>query len=156
MRGYRMSKIMGVAGSAFVGVLLGGCGLGQGPNPAAILAGDWQIKTTQPGPLDKFDIRANFDADGKLTQVTATPPFGGTAILTTDNTTTIEVNGNQVTVTIPGIGLGTLIGLGPVIRGTLSDDQNTITGTLSQDLTLSHTDFSVTLPGSDITLTRIQ
>jgi hypothetical protein len=145
-----MMRIIGWAGCVFTFVLFSGCGLLPGPSPAAILAGDWQIKTTQPSPLDQFDIRANFNSDGKITQITTIPPFGGTTNLTVDNTTTTEVNGNEVTITIPGIGLD------PVIKGTLSDDQNTITGTLSNELKLIHTDFSVALPGSNITLTRIQ
>jgi hypothetical protein len=145
-----MLRIIRGAGCAFAIALLGGCGLSPSPNPAAVLAGNWRIKTTQPGPLDQVDIQANLDADGKITQITATPPFGGTATLGVDNTTTTEVNGNEVTITIPEIGVNA------VIKGTLSDDQNTITGNLSHDLNLIHTDFSVTLPGSDITLTRSQ
>jgi hypothetical protein len=144
-----MLRIIMEAGCVLAFALLAGCGLSPGPNPAAMLAGDWQIKTTQPGPLDQFDIRANFNADGKITQITTIPPFGGTTNLSVDNTTTTEVNGNEVTITIPEIGVNA------VIRGTLSDDENTITGNLSHDLNLIHTDFSVALPGSDITLTRI-
>ena len=150
MRGYQVLRIITGAGCVFAFALFGACDAFQGPNPAAILAGDWRIKTAQPGPLDQFDIRANFSADGKITQVTATPPIGGAANLTVDNTTTTEVNGNEVTITIPEIGVNA------VVKGTLSDDQNTITGNLSHDLSLIHTDFSVTLPGSNLTLTRIQ
>ena len=147
---YRTPKIIGTTASVIAFGILGGCGLFQIPNPAATLAGDWQVKTTQPGALDSDDIRAHFDENGKLTQITATAPDGGTASLDVDDTTTTEVDGNDVTITIPAIGLE------PVIEGTLSDDHNTITGNLSHELGLSHTDLVVTLPGSAITLTRIQ
>jgi hypothetical protein len=150
MRGYQILRIITGGGCVFAFALLSGCGLFQIPNPAATLAGDWQVKSSQPSALDSDDIRAHFDENGKLTQITATTPDAGTASLDVDNTTTTEVNGNDVTITIPAIGFE------PVIEGTLSDDHNTITGTLSQELPLIHTNFVITLPGSGITLARIQ
>jgi len=119
-------------------------------NSAAVLEGDWQMVFDEPGDLEGYDVQATFDANGILTEITATPPTGGTATLTVANTTTSTVDGSAVTITIPrGLG-GT-----SVFEGTLSDDQNSIPGSLSQTLQLP-SGSAVTLPGGDLTLNRIQ
>ena len=103
-----------------------------------------------PGDLEGFDIQATFDADGQLTQVTAEGPQGGTASLDVDEATTTEVDGDNVTISIPAAGGAR------VVEGTLSEDENTITGSISQELELPSGDLEVTLPSGDLTLGRIE
>ena len=64
-----------------------------------------------------------------------------------DTKTEKTIEGLTVQVSIPRL-TGT-----SVFDGTLSDDQNTITGSLSTDLALGGLDVS--LPGGDLTLERI-
>ncbi len=129
---------------------IAGCNLfGPASNPAAVLEGTWQAVFDQPGDLEGYDIRLIFDANGALTQITAAAPAGGTASLDVADTTTTEVDGNQVTITVPAVAGAR------VFEGTLSDDQNSIDGSLSQELQLPSGDLQVTLPGGDLTLTRL-
>jgi len=65
-----------------------------------------------------------------------------------DDATTSEVDGDQVTITVPVAG-GTR-----VFEGTLSEDGDSIDGSLSAELELPSGDLDVTLPGNDLTLTR--
>ena len=125
-----------------------GCGIVE--NPAAVLEGAWEVTFEEPGDLEGFEITATFDGDGQLRSLTAEAPEGGTASLDVDEATTTTVDGDDVTITIPVAG-GTRI-----LEGTLSEDQNTITGSLSQELELPSGDLEVALPGSDLTLERIE
>ena len=118
-------------------------------NSADVLEGTWQVVFDQPGDLEGFDIQATFDSDGLLTEITATGPTGATGSLTVADTTTSEVDGSDVTITIPRAG-GTTI-----FEGTLSDDENSIPGSLSRELQLPSGN-AVTLPSGDLTLTRIE
>jgi hypothetical protein len=131
-------------------ILVACCGCPGTDNPASVLEGTWQLVFEEPGDLEGFDIQATFDADGQLVEITAESPEGGTASLTLDDETTTEVEDGMVTITIPAAG-GTR-----VYEGTLSDDENTIEGSLSQELELSSGDLDVTLPGSGLTLERIE
>ena len=118
-------------------------------NSAAVLEGTRQLVFDQPGDLEGFDIQATFDANGILQTITATAPAGGTASLAVADTTTTTVDGSDVTITIPKAG-GT-----SVFTGILSDDQNSIDGSLSQELQLPSGN-ALTLPGGDLTLNLIQ
>ena len=127
---------------------IAGCNnLGPGSNPAAILEGTWTAVFAVPGDLALADVQFIFDANGALTQITATPPAGATVTFNVTDATTTQVDGDQVTVTIP-----TAAGA-RIFTGTLSSDQNTITGSLSLSV-----DFpggsNITLPSGDLTLTR--
>jgi hypothetical protein len=131
--------------------LIGGCPNGGiVDNPAAVLEGTWQVTLDEPGDLEGFDIEVTFDNDGQLVEITAESPEGGTGSLDVDDSTTTEVDGDDVTVSIPAAGGAR------VLEGTLSEDEDTITGTLSQELELPSGDLDVTLPGSGLTLTRIE
>jgi hypothetical protein len=139
-------------GSLLVATLtIAGCELfAPPPNPAAVLEGTWQAVFDEPGDFE--NVQLIFDADGALTQITAESPGGGTASLDVAGTTTSEVDGNQVTITVPAIGGAR------VFQGTLSEDEKSIDGSLSQELELQlpSGDLGVTLPGSDLTLTRLE
>lgn len=125
-----------------------GCNILTPPaNPAAVLEGQWQAVFDEPGDLEGFDVQLTFDADGALTTITATSPEGAVATFNVDNATTSEVDGNQVTITIPSAA-GERI-----FEGTLSEDQNSIDGSLSQSIDFPN--GNITLPGSDLTLTRL-
>jgi hypothetical protein len=130
--------------------MVAGCPFFQPDNPAAILEGTWQVTFDEPGDLVGYDIQATFDSDGQLVNITAEAPLGGTASLDVDSATTTEVDGVNVTITIP-VAAGTR-----VLEGTLSEDNNTITGSLSSELELPSGDLDVTLPGSDLTLERLE
>jgi len=119
-------------------------------NSAAVLEGTWKAVFDEPGDLELFEIQLTFDSNGDLTQIKATAPEGGTATLDTSDTSTSEVDGDQVTITVP-IAAGTR-----VFEGTLSEDENSIDGSLSNELDLSGGDLDVTLPGGDLTLTRLE
>jgi hypothetical protein len=120
------------------------------PNPAAVLEGTWQAVFDEPGDLEGYDIQLTFDDNGSLVEITAESPEGATARLDVDNATETGVDGDQVTVTIPSAG-GTRS-----FTGTLSEDENSIDGSLSQELELPSGDLDVTLPGQALVLERIQ
>jgi len=127
---------------------IAGCNnLGPGSNPAAVLEGTWKAVFAVPGDLALADVQFIFDANGTLTQITATPPAGATATFNVADTTTSDVTGDQVTITIP-----TLAGA-RIFTGTLSADQNSIAGSLSLSLDFP-SGSNITLPNGDLTLTR--
>lgn len=140
----KVATFMGLIGCV---CLIQGCP-GTTPNPAEVLAGTWQLTFDEPGDLEGFDIQLTFDADGQLTEINAEGPEGGTASLEVDNAST-DVDGDEVTITIPAEGGNR------IISGTLSEDENTITGELSAELELPAGDLEVTLPGSGLTLERL-
>ena len=143
-----MRKLVAIVGSfALVGFLAGCPG---GGDPAAVLEGTWQVEFDEPGDLEGFDIQATFDSSGQLVEITAESPDGGTASLDVSDDTTTTVDGSDVTISIPSAGGAR------VLEGTLSDDGDTIDGSLSQALELPSGDLEVTLPGNDLTLTRIE
>ncbi len=141
-------RVFGIVACVVLVCLVSGCPTAE--NPAAVLEGTWQVTLTDPGDLEGFDIQATFDADGQLTQITAEAPEGGMATLDVDAATTTEVEGDAVTISIPAAGGAR------ILEGTLSEDNNTITGSLSQELELPSGDLEVTLPGNEVTLERIE
>lgn len=129
-----------------VGLMISGCNLLQPPpNEAAFLEGTWSVTPENPGDFELVEYEAVFDANGQLASLTATKEDGATATLDTTGATT-TVDGDQVTISVPRAG-GT-----SVLEGTLSEDQNTITGSLSREIDLE--DLDVLLPGGTITLER--
>lgn len=118
------------------------------PPDSAVLDGEWDMVFDEPGDLEGLTITATFDANGDLTEISASNEAGGTATLTLDSAVT-ELDGDQVTITIPTSG-------GSVnFEGTLSADENTIDGQFSQSFELPGGDLDVTLPTGAVTLTRI-
>ena len=123
---------------------MAGCGIFT---PAeSILAGAWTITPADPGDFGDWNYEATFNSSGRLVELSAENAEGATAELEIDNATS-QVSGSNVTVTIPAAA-GTR-----VFEGTLSADQNTITGSLTQEIDLE--DLEVSLPGGELTLERV-
>ena len=140
---------MRVYGFALIGTcaLIAGCPFAEDPdNSAAVLEGTWSVTPAEPGEFEGFEYEAVFDSNGNLVQLSAEGPNGEMATLTLDNATT-ELDGSAVTITIPRP-TGTSI-----FEGTLSDDQNTMIGSGTQEINLG--DLEVVLPGGDLTFERI-
>lgn len=123
-----------------------GCPVVPGPGPEAVLEGTWSITPAEPGDFADRDFEAVFDGLGNLTTLSGTREDGATATLDTTGATT-ELVDDQVTISIPDAA-GTR-----VFTGTLSDDQNTMTGSITQEIDLG--DLEATLPGGDLTLERL-
>ena len=127
-------------------VFLVGCPAAT-PPPEAVLEGRWSITPADPGEFENFTYEGTFDTDGQLVELEATRDDGATATLnTTGSVTTLD--GSDVTISVPGPGPGTR-----VFEGTLSEDQNTMTGSLTEEINLG--DLEVTVPGGDLTWDRI-
>ena len=124
-----------------------GCPVVPAPGPEAVLEGTWSITPADPGEFEGFTYEARFNSSGDLVEINGTRPDGATASLGIDNATT-TVDGSAVSISIPRL-TGTR-----VFDGTLSDDQNTITGSMTEDINLG--DLEVTLPGGDLTLERME
>ena len=124
-----------------------GCPVVPAPGPEAVLEGTWSITPAEPGDFADWDFEAVFDSSGDLTTLSGTREDGATATLDTTGATT-ELDESEVTISIPN-DAGTR-----VFTGTLSDDQNTITGSITQEIDLG--DLDATLPGGDLTLERME
>ena len=139
-------QVMGLCVIATLGFVVG-CPLVPAPDPEGVLEGTWSITPTDPGDFEGFTYEARFDSSGVLVEITGTRPDGATASLDIENATT-TVDGNDVTISIPRL-TGT-----SVFSGTLSGDQNTIVGSITDEIDLGN--LEVSLPGGDLTLERIE
>ncbi len=118
------------------------CGLLPGdPPPEAVLEGDW----LGMGPEGTTAV-VTFDDQGVVVKIVGSTQDGMTATLTVENSTT-TLDGNMLTFTFP-----TPAGQGE-FEGTLSDDQNTISGSLTREIDFE--DGTITIPEGDITLNRV-
>ncbi len=142
-------RIKGAVVSVAVCVLCAGlvflsAGCPQPPLPpaAAILAGDWATTS-----VEGADVVVTFDAQGVVVTITGTAENGTVATLTvTGGTTTLD--GSAVTIVVP-------TDSGQVtFEATLSDDQNTMTGSSTREIVIGD-DLEITIPAGDLTLTRI-
>ncbi len=124
-----------------------GCPLVPAPGPEAVLEGTWTVTPADPGEFEGFMYEARFDSNGNLVEISGTRPDGATASLVVENATT-TVDGNDVTVSIARLTGAT------VFSGTLSGDQNTIVGSITDEIDLGN--LEVSLPGGDLTLERIE
>ena len=135
-----------VCSVAVVALSLSVAGCGIFTPAESILAGVWTITPADPGDFGEWDYEATFNSSGRLVELSAENAEGATAELEIDNATS-QVSGSNVTVTIPAAA-GTR-----VFEGTLSADQNTITGSLTQEIDLE--DLEVSVPGGELTLERV-
>ena len=142
-----MRKSLGICAALSLPFVLGCPIVDTPPPPEAVLAGTWSITPAEPGDFADWDFEAVFDSSGNLTELSGTREDGATATLDTTGATT-ELDESEVTVSIPN-DAGTRI-----FTGTLSDDQNTITGSITQEIDLG--DLEATLPGGDLTLERME
>ena len=118
------------------------------PGPEAILEGTWSVTPADPGEFEAFTYEARFNSSGDLVEINGTrPEDGATVSLDIDNATT-SVDGSAVSISIPRP-TGTR-----VFDGTLSDDQNTIVGSITEEIDLGN--LEITLPGGDLTLERME
>lgn len=140
-------KKMWIGSMALACWSLTGCNI-FAPPAAAVLEGTWTATFDEPGDLEGIEVLLTFDGNGQLVSIEAESEEGGTAGLDVDDASTTEVDGSSVTITIPVAG-GTT-----VFEGTLSEDENTIDGSLSKELELPSGDLDITLPGNDLTLGR--
>jgi hypothetical protein len=124
-------------------LLLGGCPLFPSePPPAAVLEGDWFAELDDGG-----EVVFTFDDQGDLTRIRAMTATGATVDFNASQSTTM-LTGDQVTIRVPLGDRGT-----STFEGTLSADQNTMEGALSQEIVAEGV-LTVTIPGGDLTLTR--
>ncbi|MCH8146637.1 MAG: hypothetical protein IH987_01390 [Planctomycetes bacterium] len=119
-----------------VAVLMGTTGCPPpAPPAAAILAGDW-TGTDANGVV----VTVTFNADGIVVSITSED--GASAEVS--NSTT-DLDGSDVTIVIGG----------RTFSGTLSDDENTITGTIEQEITAGGGDVVITIPAGDFAIDRV-
>ena len=113
------------------------------PPAAAVLEGDWVTDTEEGGVAF-----VRFDGNGAVVQVFAVTEEGATISLDVDDgTTTLE--GSSVTIVIP-------LDSGEVtFEGTLSQDQDTLTGTLTQEIVIGDA-VVITIPQGEVTLVRAE
>jgi hypothetical protein len=113
------------------------------PGSAAVLEGDWQ---TTDSEADFVFVR--FDNLGVVTGIIAADEETGQAVIVSVNNATTTLEDSNVTLTIP-----TLAG-NAIFTGTLSEDQNTMTGTLATTIEIGD-DLVIIIPQGDLTLTRV-
>ncbi len=128
------------------GLLLGGCLMlvagcpGMGTEPVPVLEGVWC------GTIEDVDYLLTFDSNGTLTEITGTGPDGGTARFTPQNAQSTRSE-NTITISVP-TSTSTI-----TFTGTLSDDENTLSGSFSRQIELTG-DLDITLPAQQLTVTR--
>ena len=125
-------------------VLLAGCPIPPTPTPpaAAVLEGDWTTQTEDGGVAF-----VRFNDVGVVVGLFAVNAEGATITLDIDDGTT-TLTGSAVTVRVP-------TDQGEVVfEGTLSADQNTMTGSLTQAIVIES--GLITVPAGDITLVRVE
>jgi len=115
------------------------------PPAAAVLEGTWSVTPEDPGDFAGFTYEAVFDANGRLVELSADGPDGAMATLDIDDSETV-LEGSDVTITV------TRPAGASVFEGTLTEDENTMTGSLTQEIDLENLD--ILLPGGSVTLVR--
>jgi Cys-rich repeat protein len=122
-----------------------GCPMSPTPTPpaSAVLEGDWTTETEDGGVAF-----VRFDALGVVIGVFAVTAEGATVTVDIDDATT-TLDGSAVILRIP-----TDAGEA-VFEGTLSADQNTLTGTVTRSIVIDD-DVLITIPAGDITLVRVE
>ncbi len=116
-------EVLSLCAVATFGCMLG-CPLLPGPGPEAVLEGTWTITPADPGEFEGSTYEARFNSSGDLVEINGTRPDGATASLGINNATT-TVDGSAVSISIPRL-TGTRL-----FDGTLSNDQNTIIGSIT-------------------------
>ena len=128
---------------AFMGLFLCGCPFIPTPPPEAVLAGDWEGTTQDGSPL-----RVRFSDNGQLLGFLTTGEGDNLVLVTPSNSQTTLV-GSDVTVVV------TVDATSATYEATLSADQNTLDGTVTQTISIGD-DITVILPQGDLTLTRVE
>ncbi len=116
------------------------------PAAQAALEGTWAITLSEPGDWTGWDLEATFNSAGRLTELSGVDATGITITQQISNSTT-TLDGDGLTVEIPQLGVTT------VFAGTISEDGNTVTGALADEIAFGS--FGASLPRGDLTLERI-
>jgi hypothetical protein len=125
-----------------------GCNVFAPPqNPAEVLEGTWSVTPGGLGALDVWEYEARFNSNGRLVELSGTNELDGSTVSLTIDDATTQVNGSDVTITIPDLAGAR------VFEGTLSDDQNRITGSTTDEIDLGS--LEATIPSGDLTLERL-
>ena len=143
-----MSRCAGSLIAVTLLVFVTGCPFGpQEPPAEAVLEGTWSVVPADPGSIENVTYEAVFDSNGQLTELTALRDDGATARLDTAGSVT-SLDGSAVTISVQGTSATTSL-----FEGTLSSDQNTMTGSLTREIDLG--DLEITLPGGELTFSRV-
>lgn len=110
------------------------------PTGPDTLSGNWEAEG------DNGTAVLTFNSSSVLTQIVGTNNDGQSATLSINNSTT-TIDGNDVTIVVP------LDQGNRTFMGTLSADGNTLSGTLSDSISLGN-NLDLTIPGGDLTLVR--
>jgi hypothetical protein len=119
-----------------------GCPLVPQPPAAGVLEGDW-LTTDE----EENNAVVRFDENGVVIGI-LTQNEEGNFILVAVNNATTELVDSAVTITVP-----TPLG-NAIFIGTLSEDQNTMTGNLGRTIDIGE-DITVVIPEGELTLERI-
>jgi hypothetical protein len=137
-----MKTKLGLALLSSIMVIVGGCCL----TPVeSVLTGNWSLTLNDNTEVDWPATVLIFDTDGQISEIQFT--LSGQAYATTYPDSTTTVDGSTVTIKV-FTDQGTL-----TFVGTLSEDEQTVTGTLTTALTFGN--VTITLPGVSATLTRL-
>lgn len=144
---YRYKSAMGCWLTVVVCVLsvaaLPGCPVTPTPPAAAVLEGDWVAIE-----VEGADVFLRFDEAGIVVRVFAITDDATTInVDITDASTTLD--GSDVTLTIP------INDFVVMFEGTLSDDENTLTGSSSREFPIGD-DITITVPAGEITFVRTE
>ncbi len=143
-----MSRCAGSLIAVTLLLFVTGCPFGpQEPPAEAVLEGAWSVVPSEPGAIENATYEAVFDSNGQLTQLSALRDDGATATLDTAGSVT-SLDGSDVTISVQGTSTTTSL-----FEGTLSADQNTMTGSITRDIDLG--DLEITLPGGELTFSRV-
>ena len=125
------------------GFLLGSsCVIPVPDGDESVLTGDWQTTDETGDP-----VIVRFDDNGVVEAILVTADDGETVTILVDGAST-TLDGSDVTVVVP-----TPAG-DATFAGTLSDDQNTLTGTVDRTINAGDA-ITVIVPQGEITLTRV-
>jgi hypothetical protein len=126
---------------------LTGCPVTPTPGPEAVLEGTWEL-TGEVVTEGVTNFLITFDEEGQITGLTY--DYGVISVVVDDPSfieSVSSVNGSSVNISVTWLGVNNL-----VIDGTLSADQNTITGTATYLIVIGNLEISA--PAGDATLTR--
>lgn len=128
-----------------LGLFVWGCPSTPTTPDEAFLEGTWTITPEDPGDFEDVAYEGTFNQDGQLVELKATRDDGATATLDASGSVT-TVEGDQITVSVPTAGGARLF------EGTVSEDQNTITGDLTDEINLGGLEIAV--PAGTLTWER--
>ncbi|MBK9121372.1 MAG: hypothetical protein IPM18_17475 [Phycisphaerales bacterium] len=140
----RHSRSFGLGGVLLaVLAVVGGCPAPSEPPPEAVLAGEWRLSTVEETGISATYLQ--FNSAGRLTSVRY--EFGATTVEGQLRVASTRVDGQSVRIGVGLFGGGSLN-----FEGTLSADENTITGQASYIYRILG--LTITVDNGAATLTR--